>query len=97
MATIHIQIEDRPGGYHFNVTVREGRSFSHHRVTLDRIDYERLAAGRATPEELVEESFRFLLEREPKESILGAFDLTIISRYFPSYEARIRERLQSKA
>ncbi|MGD8627216.1 MAG: hypothetical protein PVJ34_21955 [Anaerolineae bacterium] len=96
MTQIHVQIQDRPGGYNFDVTVGEGGSFSRHRVTLDRGDYERLAAGRATPEELVEESFRFLLERESKESILGAFDLMVISRYFPSYEAEIGERLKAK-
>ena len=36
---------------------------------------------------------RFLLEREPKESILSRFDLPIISRYFPEYEEEIGERL----
>jgi hypothetical protein len=30
--------------------------------------------------------FRFLLGREPKESILGRFDATAISRYFPEFE-----------
>jgi hypothetical protein len=41
----------------------------------------------------VEESFRFLLEREPKESILRRFNLTVISRYFPEYEREIKGRL----
>jgi hypothetical protein len=41
----------------------------------------------------VEESFRFLLEREPKESILRRFNLTVISRYFPEYEREIKTRL----
>jgi hypothetical protein len=41
----------------------------------------------------VTESFRFLLEREPKESILGSFDLTVIGRYFPEYEREIAKRL----
>ena len=27
-----------------------------------------------------------LLDREPKESILGRFDVTAISRYFPEFE-----------
>ena len=40
-------------------------------------------------EELVRRSFEFLLEREPKESILSRFDLTVISRYFPEYERLI--------
>lgn len=39
--------------------------------------------------DLVEASFAFLLEREPKESILREFDLTVIGRYFPEYEQEI--------
>ena len=49
-----------------------------------------LAPGTTDPTDLVRRSFAFLLEREPKESILGAFDLTVIGRYFPDWEAWIR-------
>ena len=45
------------------------------------------------PEELIRKSFEFLLEHEPKESILSRFDLTVISRYFPEYEGEIKKRL----
>ena len=76
----------------FEVEVREGRGATQHRVTLRRSDYRRLAGEAVTPEELVEESFRFLLEHEPKESILRSFDLTVIGRYFPEYEKEIRRR-----
>jgi len=37
-------------------------------------------------DELVRASFDFLLAREPKESILKAFDLAVIKRYFPDYD-----------
>ena len=47
----------------------------------------------ASPERLVSASFRFLLEREPKESILRSFDLMVISHYFPEYEREIQKRL----
>jgi hypothetical protein len=78
---------------HFRVRVIEGGSESIHEVTLDAKDYARLAGGAAEPEELVRKSFQFLLEREPKESILGRFDLSVISRYFPEYEREIKKRL----
>ena len=55
-------------------------------------DLARLAPGAATPDDLVRRSFEFLLEREPKESILGRFDLMVIARYFPEYERTIRRR-----
>ena len=60
---------------------------------MRKADYERLAGGQASPEELVTESFRFLLEREPKESILRSFDIMVIGRYFPEYEREIAMRL----
>ena len=93
MATIEVQSTDRGDTYEFQVTVKEGRGETRHRVTLRKADYERLSSGKADPEALVTESFRFLLEREPKESILRSFDLTLISRYFPEYEREIARRL----
>ena len=53
----------------------------------------KLTQGCATPEQLVEASFAFLLEREPKESILRSFELPVIARYFPEYERRIGDYL----
>jgi hypothetical protein len=73
----------------FDVVVREGKGETRHRVTMAMETCERLAAGRCTAEQLVEAAFRFLLDREPKESILGAFDVTVISRYFPEFEKEL--------
>ena len=42
-----------------------------------------------TPERCLEAAFRFLLDREPKESILRRFDVTVISRYFPEFEREL--------
>ncbi len=77
----------------FRVRVTEGKSQSTHEVTLDPKYLARLAAETAPPEVLIRKSFEFLLEREPKESILSRFDLTVISRYFPEYEREIKKRL----
>jgi hypothetical protein len=71
----------------FEVTVREGKGETRHHVTMSRQTCERLtAAGKHAPERCLEAAFRFLLDREPKESILGRFDVTLISRYFPDFE-----------
>jgi hypothetical protein len=78
---------------HFRVRVIEAESESIHQVTVDPKDYARLAVPTADPEDLIRESFQFLLEREPKESILSAFDLSVINRYFPEYEREIKKRL----
>ena len=67
----------------FTVLVREARGETRHAVTLAAADYSRLGQG-AKPEALIQAAFAFLLEREPKESILSRFDLSVIARYFPS-------------
>jgi len=76
----------------FQVNVTEGRSQTDHVVTVTPSDLQRYGAG-ATAEGLVEASFRFLLEREPKESILRTFEISVIEGYFPEYPAEIRRRL----
>jgi hypothetical protein len=78
---------------HFRVRVIEAGSESTHQVTLDPKDYARLAGAAVEPQELIRRSFQFLLEQEPKESILSRFDLSVISRYFPEYEREIKKRL----
>jgi hypothetical protein len=78
---------------HFRVRVIDAGSESVHQVTLDPKDLARFAGAPVEPEVLIRKSFEFLLEREPKESILSRFDLSVISRYFPEYEREIKKRL----
>jgi hypothetical protein len=73
------------------VTVK-GPVTTHHRVKVTKAELERLGGGKPA-EDLLKESFRFLLEREPNTSILGSFDLSLIGRYFPEYEREIPTRL----
>ena len=73
----------------FDVVVREGKGETRHHVTMSRATAERLTGGRHSAEQCVEASFRFLLDREPKESILGRFDVDVIKRYFPEFEREL--------
>ena len=79
-------------GWECTVTVHDSGQ-THHKVGVTRKDLARLDPGATDPVPLVRASFDFLLEREPKESILREFDLTVISRYFPDYETQIRRRI----
>jgi hypothetical protein len=81
----------------FEVVVRVGKGESRHQVTMSRKTCDRLTAGKHTPERLIEVAFRFLLDREPKESILGRFDVTVISRYFPEFERELPKYLSGSA
>jgi len=76
----------------FRVIVTGAGSSTKHTVSATPEDVARLGPGH-TAEQLVEASFRFLLDREPPESILGHFDLAIISRYFPLYPSKIGDYL----
>jgi hypothetical protein len=75
----------------FEVSVVAGGT-TKHRVTLRAADRVRLAGNDASAERLIEESFRFLLDREPNTSILARFDLPIIGQYFPEYDREMRRR-----
>lgn len=92
MAEIKVRtVRDEKDLIQFQVVVCEGAAKSEHVVELTESVYKDLTDGRADPEELVMKSFEFLLEREPKESILTEFDLSVISRYFPEYRNRIKK------
>jgi hypothetical protein len=92
MTRVEVSAAAAGDGWDCTVTVHNGGE-TLHRVRVAGRDLARLAPGAADPVELVQASFAFLLEREPKESILREFDLTIIGRYFPDYETEIGHRL----
>lgn len=82
-------------GGEFLVVVDDGRGRSEHRVTAAPDVVADLGGG-ASAVDLIGQSFEFLLEREPKESILARFDLPVIGRYFPEYPEEIRRRLAGR-
>lgn len=95
MEPIQITSEDKRGNS-WTVSVQVGEdenTATDHTVQVDEGTYDRLTGGLHPPGHLVEETFRFLLEREPKESILRNFDLDVVNQYFPEYESQIRNRL----
>ena len=83
------EISSEEGGFIFDVMVKEGKDTTHHRVGVRQSYYDQLTGGKITPSELAKKSFEFLLSREPKESILRAFNLRDISTYFPEFEKEI--------
>ncbi len=72
------------GGY--DVVVRESSGESRHRVTVSPDDKARFLALGADAARGVEAAMAFLLDRESKESILGAFDIAVVRRYFPDFD-----------
>ncbi len=82
---------EQAGGSTYRVIVTDGGSTTTHEVTVGPAEVEEL--GGATPESLIDASFRFLLDREPKESILSQFELSAIGRYFSDYPDKIVDYL----
>ena len=90
MSRIDVSCAPSPDGWTCRVEVADEGSATTHRVTVGAADLARLDPSAADPTDLVRRSFAFLIEREPKESILSTFELTVIGRYFPDWERLIR-------
>lgn len=95
MITVRRKTESDP--FEFEVVVREANGESRHYVTMSKAGFEKMTAGQHTPEHCLAAAFRFLLDRERKESILGRFDLSVISQYFPEFERELPRYLARSA
>lgn len=87
MIAVRKTAEGDPATY--EIVVSDSKGESRHAVTVSAGDQNRLAPGGQSGEKLLEAAFLFLLDRESKESILGRFDITVISRYFPEFEREV--------
>lgn len=83
---------ERKNGEDFEVTVSEQDSSTVHLVTLDNGYYQALTKGATAKEDFIKSCFKFLLQRESKESILSRFNVRIINKYFPEFEEQIKTR-----
>jgi hypothetical protein len=83
---IKVEQTDQGDPLKFSVTVSEGKSETHHQVTMAQSTYLKLTNGKVDASRCIHAAFEFLLDREPKESILSRFDVTVISTYFPNFD-----------
>lgn len=93
-AQINVRRQSSDDPMELEVAVREGGNETRHVVTVSQEDRERLGPSRRV-EDILEAAFRFLLDREPKESILRRFDIMDIARYFPDFERELPRYLSS--
>jgi hypothetical protein len=80
-------------GWTCDVTVGNDPAATSHQVGV-RAETVTALAGGADPVDLVRRSFGFLLEHEPRTSILSSFDLARIAGYFPEYPDEIARRMR---
>lgn len=93
MTSISVDCDPAEGGWRCRVVVGDDAAATEHVVNVDRATLEAFATGKS-PEQLVRESFAFLLERERRESIMRAFDLPVIARFFADYPDEISRRMR---
>jgi hypothetical protein len=77
----------------FDVEVSDGTTVTRHRVRVPPGLAGELGHPGVAEARLVEESFAFLLEREPPSAILPSFGLEVVERYFPEYRPEMARRL----
>ncbi len=92
MSQIAVECSRVDGGWLACVTITDHGSSCEFEVAVSEAELDRYSPGAADPTALVRRSFAFLLAREPKESIMTSFGLSVIARYFPEYEREIRRR-----
>ena len=73
----------------FEVTVVDTITTTH-AVTVTNMSLTDLTKNNITKAELLDFSFKFLLDREPNTSILSSFDINVISEYFSDYKDEVR-------
>ena len=61
-----------------------------HEVTVTDESLTDLADNNVSKTQLLEFSFKFLLQREPNTSTLSSFDINVITKYLPDYRDEVR-------
>ena len=90
--SLNVKVGRRGAGWTCEVEVdQEGRR-SRYTVHVAPADVARWGRGAGEDDvaDLVRRSFEFLLAREPAESILRTFDLSVIRSYFPEYDREFK-------
>ena len=96
MADISVHCTEEKSGWTCDVRITNSETSSH-AVDVPTSDYEELAGGaNCSVDEFIEESFEFLLEREPQSAIMSQFEIRTIERYFPEYPEEIPRRLRNR-
>ena len=85
------RIEESPN-LTFEVTVNEEISSTRHLLMMGDNFYKGLNTE-VSPEKIIEESFFFLLSKEPKEMIYSKFDVSIITNYYYDYLDYLKEKI----
>jgi hypothetical protein len=91
--TVKVVTVTKEGPHSYLVEVVVGRSATSHHVEVPAGLADEIGGAGTSEARLVEESFSYLLEREPNTSILRRFSLDQIGDYFPGWASDVQKRL----
>lgn len=80
-------------GWTFLVELGHGEGLIEYWIDVDKDYWTRLTSRRIEPTELVAVTFKFLLDKAPKELILKKFNLADVAGHFPMYESEVKRAL----
>ena len=84
------ETNQREDGWTFLVELGHGEGLIEYLVDVDKEFWTRLTNRRMEPADLVTFTFKFLLDKEPKERILRRFNIADVAGHFPAFENDIR-------
>lgn len=87
------ETNQREDGWTFLIELGHGDELIEYRVDVDKDYWTRLTNRRIEPAELITITFKFLLDKKPKELILKRFNLADIPGYFPMYESEVKRAI----
>ena len=87
------EANQREEGWTFLVELGHGEGLIEYFIDVDKDYWTRLTSRRVEPADLVRETFRFLLDKQPKEVILKRFNIAEVAGQFPVFEHEIKRTL----
>ena len=87
------ETNQREDGWTFLVELGHGEEMIEYSIDVDKDYWARLTNRRIEPAELVTITFKFLLDKEPKELILKKFNLADVVGHFPMYESEVKKAM----
>ncbi|MGH7705787.1 MAG: hypothetical protein ACRENY_07950 [Candidatus Dormibacteria bacterium] len=81
---ITVEAAETAAGWRCQVSVKSPQVVHRYTLHVSRAQLERYGKGRSVLE-LACATFEFLLAREPPQSILREFDLSVVEGYFPEF------------
>ncbi len=94
---VHVEQTDSGDPMVFKVRIEGPTGTTTHRISMSQDTYQDLCEGLISPADCIDAAFRFLLDREPKESILASFDIRVINMYFSDFENVLPEYFRKQS